>query len=335
MPRLFAFWRYLTVIAAVTSAGAPVTVRAQPPNPLRPSGLSTAAVRIVPLPSSPVRTAQSLANDQPRPLVTSDESQELPSVVRDRLVQPELMPAPASAAPDGGDYFNPPDFDDPAPWEPQLVHPLFAEPWFSHGDPNDPQRHIGIGQPLIGTSWRNRPLYFGTFVGGVMLDDIVPNRIYQNDTALVGVRLGYDFDHFWGLEARYAFARPDLADGSGTPFFPAGRDYFTDVSLVYYPFGDTRWRPYLVAGLGFQAFRFNNQAGQRISELTLEAPVGAGIKYFYGPWFTLRFDFVDNLSFGNNRISGMNNLALMAGAEFRFGGNHPSYFPWHGNTTYW
>jgi len=216
-----------------------------------------------------------------------------------------------------------------------LIHPWFDDPWFSHGDPNDPHRHIGIGQPLIGTSWRNRPLYFGTCLGGVLMDDIVRNRIYQNDTTFVGARLGYDFDHFWGLEGRWAFARPDLANGSGTPFFPASRDNFADVSLLYYPLGDARWRPYLLAGIGFTTFRFNNDLGQRISEAVVDVPLGFGLKYFYGPWFTLRFDFTDNLALGNARISGMHNVSLMAGAEFRFGGRRPSYFPWHNNTTYW
>src|SRR5205085_5117615 len=106
---------------------------------------------------------------------------------------------------------------------------------------------------------------------------------------------------------------------------PASRDYFTDVSLVYYPFGDARWRPYVLTGLGFQTFRFNNELRQRISEATLEMPLGLGVKYFYGPWFSLRLDFVDNLSFGNQRISGMNNISLMMRAELRFGGRRTSY----------
>jgi len=31
----------------------------------------------------------------------------------------------------------------------------------------------------------------------------------------------------------------------------------------------------------------------------------------------------------------MNNISFMTGAEFRFGGRRPSYFPWHSNTAYW
>ena len=332
MPRLLAISRKLLLAALVwASAGATTSLRAIPPNPLRPSE-SNESIRIVALPTS--ATSANSATSAMK-VASVDQAKSDPSpIATDGLTQPELIPPPAASSAEMADYFAPPELGDDPSWQ-HMVHPLFASPWFSHGDPNDPDRHIGIGQPLIGTSWRNRPLYFGTFVGGIMMDDLVPDRIYQNDTTFVGARLGYDFDHFWGLEARWAFARPDLADGNGTPFFPASRDNFADVSLVYYPLGDTRWRPYLLAGLGFQTFRFNNELGQRISEAALEVPLGAGIKYFYGPWFTLRFDFVDNLSFGNARISGMNNVSLMAGAEFRFGGSRPSYFPWHNNTTYW
>lgn len=223
----------------------------------------------------------------------------------------------------------------PSMESPPLVPPWLAKPWFAYSDPNDPHRHIGLGQPLIGTSWRNRPWFAGAFVGGVMLDDLVSNQIYQNDTSFVGLRLGYDFDHFFGIEGRWAFARPDLATGQGDEIRPASRNYFADLSLAYYPFGDARWRPYLAAGLGFQTFRFNTPAGQRISETVVELPLGVGIKYYYSPWFTLRMDVTDNLSLGNARISGMHNWSLTAGVEMRFGGTRPSYFPWHTNTSYW
>jgi Outer membrane protein beta-barrel domain len=299
----------------VLAAASLLPLRAEtPPNPLRPANEPAAALRI-------------LAADQTPPV-------NAPSVVPRQFGQPELLPAPASQGAISADpAFDPAAFDGSS-WQ-HFVHPLFDEPWFSHSDPNDPHRHIGVGQPLVGTSWRNRPLFFGTFVGGVMMDDLLPNRIYQNDTTFLGARLGFDFDHFWGLEGRWAFARPDLADRAGAPLYPASRDNFADVSLVYYPLGDARWRPYLSAGLGFTTFRFNNELGQRMSEAALDVPLGFGVKYFYGPWLTIRFDFTDNLAVGNDRVSGMHNVSLLAGAEFRFGGRRPSYFPWHNNTAYW
>lgn len=310
--------RYLLSICAILACPA-VPLRAEAPtNPLRP--VPTDAVTSLPA----VVAADKLLVPQP--------PEDVPPAFPGSIVQPERLPEPLLKSSDG-DLFGGP-IPDGEHWD-HLVHPWFVEPWFSHSDPNDPARHVGIGQPLIGTSWRNRPLFFGTFVGGIMMDDLLPNRIYQNDTTFVGARLGFDFDHYWGIEGRWAFARPDLEDSLGAPLFPASRDNFGDVSLVVYPLGDARWRPYLSMGLGFTTFRFNDEAGQRISEAAVTVPLGFGVKYFYSPWFTLRFDFTDNLTLGNDRVSGMHNVSLMAGAEFRFGGRRPSYFPWHNNTAYW
>lgn len=334
--------RRAIVCALALAAGTAELSRAEAPlNPLRAPIAATASLRLFELESAATRAEPALATSVLRPDValsgrsvddTPDDSAP-PSVVPPNLGQPELLPPPLGLAIPSGAGFEAAVGDD-AQWQ-HFVHPWFDEPWFSHSDPNDPHRHHGIGQPLVGTSWRNRPLFVGWFVGGVMLNDLVPNRIYQNDTAFLGARLGFDFDHYWGLESRWAFAHPELTMGDGTPLPDPSRDYFAAVSLAYYPFGDTRWRPYLSVGMGFQTFRFNNDLGQRISEAVFELPLGFGVKYYYGPWFTLRFDFADNLALGNARVSGMHNVSLMTGAEFRFGGRRPSYFPWHNGTAYW
>jgi len=315
--------------ALVPAAFVPAGIaRAQTPvNPLRTAAPGPAMFTV---PTAEPRLLRDAAGGER--LADGSPSVIAPSVVPPTFGQPEPLPAPEAQFPvPPSEPVLGPSLADDAEFL-HLVHPWFDEPWFSHSDPNDPERHVGLGQPLTGTSWRNRPWFFGTFVGGVLMDDLVPRRVYQNDTSFVGARLGLDFDHFWGLESRWAFARPDLANAAGTPL-QASRDYFTDLSLVYYPWGDSRWRPYLLAGLGFQTYRFNNDLGQRISEAAFEVPLGAGIKYFYGPWFTLRFDFADNLAVGNSRVSGMHNISLMMGAEFRFGGRRRSYFPWHNSTS--
>ena len=177
-------------------AGAMARSRAEPVNPLRPA-VTSGALRIVPVPSDPPVIRQVAAIDE-------GPGVELPSIVPPALGQPEMLPT-AAGPPHFAEQFGDPICSvgpgsyDGITWE-QQTHPLFAHPWFAHGDPNDPLRHIGIGQPLIGTSWRNRPIYFGSFVGGILMDDIQSHKIYQNDTAFVGLRIGYDFDHFWGLE---------------------------------------------------------------------------------------------------------------------------------------
>lgn len=292
------------------------------------AGLVRAAVPENPLRPAPARSDSPAI--QPEPLAHSLVSAEA-QVSEPASVVPEMLPAPAgdydAAAPlhypiDEADLFS------------GLVPAWLAEPWFAHSDPNDPHRHIGLGQPLIGTSWRNRPWYVGTFIGGVLLGEL-QSDVHQNDTSFLGLRLGIDFDHYWGFEGRWAFARPQLFDGADVPLDGPSRDYFTDFSLAWYPLGDARWRPYVVAGVGFQTFRFHNDLDQRISETIFSVPIGFGVKYFYGPWCSLRFDFVDNIAFGNERVSAANNIGLMAGVEYRFGGRRQSYFPWHNNTSYW
>jgi len=295
------------------------------------------------VPDNPLRSATGnmeqdvWAEPTPQPLaqllVAAEEPiAELPSVV------PELLPPPRAESMLAVESLHDPAFDEGlypgGLFAGGLVHPWLARPWFPHSDPNDPARHIGLGQPLIGTSWRNRPLYAGTFVGGILLGELQDN-VEPNDTAFLGLRLGWDYDHYWGLEGRWAFARPELYGPGGAPLDDPGRGYFADVSLVYYPLGDARWRPYASVGLGFQTYRFINAADQRISEAAFSVPLGVGVKYFYGPWFSLRFDLVDNISFGNDRLNAMSNIGLMTGVEFRFGGSRQSYFPWHSNTSYW
>lgn len=208
--------------------------------------------------------------------------------------------------------------------------------WFGHSDPNDPYRHSGMGEPLVGTSWRNRPWYVGLFVGGIFNDDLVRHEVLQNNATFLGVRLGWDFDHYWGIEGRYAFARAEALTAAGIPIPKSARDYYADVSLLYYPWGDSRWRPYFSAGIGLANFRFVDDQGYYINDSAFGMPLGIGIKNFYSPTVTLRLDLVDNIAFGTNQVSSMHNFSVMAGVEFRFGGGmRPSYFPWNGNTVYW
>ena len=214
-------------------------------------------------------------------------------------------------------------------------HGSLLQPWFAHTDPNDPYRHVGAGEPLIGTSWLNRPVFVGFFLGGVMCDDLIAGRVLQNNATLLGARLGYDFDHYWGIEGRYAFARANLTDAFGAPLDDPSRNYFVDLQFVYYPWGDSRWRPYLAGGLGFATYRFRDEEGVRLHESLVHMPLGVGLKYYYSSTFTLRVDAFDNISIGDNTLATLHNLSLTAGFEFRFGGRSPSYFPWHGNTTIW
>jgi hypothetical protein len=261
---------------------------------------------------------------------------------------PEPFPGPPSVVS--------PSFDQPTsvnPWPGELAHQAppgamglhappgaigphdsFVQPWFTHTDPNDPFRHQGVGRPLVGTSWLNRPVFVGIFLGGLLADDLISGHVESNNSFFFGGRLGWDFDHYWGLEGRYAFSRPQINDGDGNTLRDPSRDYFIDVSLAYYPWGDSQWRPFISGGLGLQTFRFHDDQDERVHQSLLSMPIGVGIKYYHSPFHTLRLEAYDNIAFGDGRLKTMQNFTIAAGVEFRFGGRPVSYFPWHGSTSY-
>jgi hypothetical protein len=287
--------------------------------------LATPAARA----QAPVNPLRPAATDLP-PIVDPWAEPEERSVLRVSITdEPELLPPPSvvprhfGEAPSGGAL----------PGEPP--HDSLVNPWFTHTDPNDPYRHVGHGRPLIGTSWLNRPWFVGAFLGGLLADDLISDEVQTNNSFFIGGRLGWDFDHYWGLEGRYAFSRPQLTGADGDNLSGPAREYYVDVSLAYYPWGDSQWRPFLSFGLGLQTFRFRDGDDQQISQSLLSVPIGGGLKLFHSPTHTLRLEAYDNIAFGDGRLSGMSNFTLAVGAEFRFGGRPMSYFPWHSGTALW
>jgi hypothetical protein len=226
-------------------------------------------------------------------------------------------------------------------WQPTAVEPglpaaaneltwreCFTRACLPHRDPNDPQRHLGLGEPLTNTSWRNRPLYLSLFAGGLIGDELQEGIVSQGGGFMAGGRFGGDFDHYWGLETRLAFSdvQTNFAAGGG---YGQSRDSFFDASLLYYPWGDSRWRPYVTVGLGVANYRYNLADGTKISASAMELPWGGGVKYLLRPNIALRFDLIDNLSFeGGSRADLMNNVSFTGGIEIRFGGRRTSYGSW-------
>ena len=197
-----------------------------------------------------------------------------------------------------------------------------------HYDPNDPQRHLGLGEPLTNTSWRNRPLYLNLFAGALIGDELQEGIVSQGGGFMAGGRFGGDFDHYWGLETRLAFSdvQTNFAAGGG---YGQSRDSFFDASVLYYPWGDSRWRPYATVGLGVASYRYALADGTKISASAMEIPWGGGLKYMLRPNLALRFDLIDNLSLeGGSRSDRMHNISFTGGIELRFGGRRTSYGSW-------
>lgn len=194
-----------------------------------------------------------------------------------------------------------------------------------HGEPDDPRRFGSWGKPQHGTSWLNRPYYVGFFAGALSGDELQAGLIEQGGGFIAGGRLGIDFDHYWGTEARLAFS--DLAvDYDG--FLHTGQSNVSmfDVNLLYYPLGDTRWRPYLSIGFGVHNFAYETAFDQKVRASPVALPIGVGLKYAITSNLAMRFDLTDNITFGDgDQADAMQNLSFVGGLELHFGGRRTLY----------
>ncbi|MEX2026322.1 MAG: porin family protein, partial [Pirellulaceae bacterium] len=292
------------------------------------------AIQELPSPEETIGVAwnEEAASGQPPDLLPVDPIGGAPPGPALTTVPPDAMPrigfGPMHAGPGGDEW---PILKEMPPPGMHYSHEGLAtwrrwqQPWLNHSDPNDPHRHVGLGQPLEGTSWRNRPWFAGAFFGGAFHGDLTDN-VRQNNGSLMGLRLGWDLDHYYGIEGRYAFSNPQIMDAGGGSLGDS-HDYLMDVSALYYPLGDARWRPYLGLGVGMATYRFRDENDERIHDSAVSVPISVGVKYFYSPHFTLRLDAVDNITFGSDNLDAMNNFFLLGSVEYRFGGRRPSYFP--------
>ncbi len=199
----------------------------------------------------------------------------------------------------------------------------------SHG------RNVGKGVPMEGSSWLNRPYHVDWFLGPLLGDDLITNRVSQDNVLFGGLRVGCDFDYFWGIEWRLAWASPNgsyaepLTDPVDVSFV------VSDVDVLYYPWGDSKVRPYLLWGLGVTQLDFRDDTGSNRHATLATMPFGAGVQFHQWPWLVWRLELLDNLAFGADQISTMNNVSLSAGMEWRLGARPASYWPWRSSRKIW
>ncbi|PHS03167.1 MAG: hypothetical protein COA78_18915 [Blastopirellula sp.] len=196
---------------------------------------------------------------------------------------------------------------------------------FFHSDPDDPGRYSGEGAPLFGTSWRNRPYHADIFFGSLLTGDLEKGSIFQRSTAISGVRLGYDFDHYWGAEIRLAKADARVNYASDRTLAGTSSILMVDTTMKYYPWGDSQWRPFATLGMGYASFDYLDATGLARNQSLVNIPIGVGMKYYLRPWFIFRTEMQDNMTIGASGMSSMHNLSFTGGFEYRFGGPRPSY----------
>lgn len=185
-------------------------------------------------------------------------------------------------------------------------------------------RWTGKGQPLRSTSWLNRPYSFGVETGGLLMASRISSNNTRNNDVLAAVNLGWDWDHYWGTQFRVAWSTPELSSSVPSTNAASNNVLLYDLSLMYYPWGDSRVRPYYRFGLGLTDIDFINPAGVREDATLLSMPIGVGIKYQTRRWVALRAEAVDYITWGQNSASDMQNFTLTFGVECRYGGRPSS-----------
>lgn len=199
-------------------------------------------------------------------------------------------------------------------------------------------------------SWLYRPINAGVFFGMAVGSELMEDWLGQKTGFLGGVRIGWDFDPAWGTEIRFAvgdvqlfdeykaIAARDLETAAGTVFIDktrfSGRD-FLDASLLFYPLGDVRLRPYILFGLGYVSLRYDDLLGAHYSRGSLGIPFGVGVKYLWTDRLALRFEANDMIILGTDGAETAQDLSFTGGLEIRFGGSRRSYWPWNPGDRYW
>ncbi len=193
-------------------------------------------------------------------------------------------------------------------------------------------RFIGLGEPLLGTSWQNRPFHVDFFAGDMIGDDAVDGVIGQEAGFFTGTRLGWDYDYYWGVETRLGLSWMSLFDRQNPQNnIGTGNIIVWDMSLLYYPWGDSRWRPFALLGTGIQQLDSYGSSPAVYSGTLFEVPFGGGLKYRFNEWLTFRVDVIDNLAFGTGSLDTMHNVSFSGGVEYHFGGHRRTYWPWNPN----
>lgn len=227
--------------------------------------------------------------------------------------------------------FEHPGFESVGPAGPWETGPS-ARPWLlrqfdlrhsaTHG------RAMGPGQPLRGTSWLNRPCSIAVDGGALLMADRPAANVRANNDLLGAISFGWDWDHYWGSQLRVGWSTPELLNTTQASVDSGDNLLLSDLSVLYYPWGDSRLRPYWRLGVGLTDIEYTNDFGLRQQDMLFTIPLGAGVKYQVRRHLAWRLELMDYVAVGQNETSSMNNLSITLGLEWRLGGRPDKSWGW-------
>ena len=288
------------------------------------------------LPDSPARppkrsvlepsTSRWLEDDAGRPLAS----------VSDDLGPANLLsspPCPSGLAPEAmlddlpSVRGNPSTILDPSTLPPSMP------PTFFDRMPRVPPRK----QPMMRESWLFRPFNVSFFEGALFAAPPITPQFRTSTGYFTGFRIGWDFAAHFGGETRFGFSKVDMLEAPPSTLGGYQKIFYFDSNLLIYPWGDTRWRPFLSIGGGLADNMIVANNGNVLHPDTFNMPLGGGIKYRFGSRVAFRADVRDNLTFsGSGGVRTLNNVEVLGGIEFHFGGgDRRNYWPWNPSKHWW
>jgi hypothetical protein len=196
-------------------------------------------------------------------------------------------------------------------------------------------RNVGMGIPLTGTSWLNRPYYLGGEIGTVWLTRPINSDLTTDIDMFGGIFAGCDWDYYWGTELAINRATPEIINEKARDAKRGDRLMEETVSLMYYPWGDSLFRPYWRVGMGATEVDYPTDQGHRRDETLWTFPIGVGLKYPIRRFLAARAEFTDQLALGNEGVATQHDLTLTFALEWRFGAHPRSYWPWNPSRHIW
>ena len=255
------------------------------------------------------------------------------SVLLGDAISSEALAVENEPAPAPFEFLDPSaEFDD-TPADPKSYYPAIS--WFHLRHSHTHGRDVGLGGPMVGTSWRNRPYYVGGELGNLWMTRSVEPSVSDDIDAFGGIFFGCDWDHYWGSELSLHRATPELINSAAPDAEPGDSLSLCSASLMYYPWGDSWVRPYWRWGIGATTLEYPTDAGPVRDETLWTFPIGMGVKYPVRRWLAARAELTDHWAWGNGGVATQHNISLTLGLEWRFGAHPRSYWPWHPSHHIW
>lgn len=204
-------------------------------------------------------------------------------------------------------------------WLPEGIVPWNPTP--------DWKKDRGIGIPLKSFGWRTQPFATSGFAGATNGGPLIRGHVLQRPSFYTGVNFAWDYDHYWGFEKRLGFGALDLTNAQHQAL-ETGWSVTGEYRLMWYPLGDSRWRPFVTAGIGWSNFYYEDDYHHHHLATLFSFPYGGGVKYLLNERLALRVDMIDELTFAGGPINTFHYVALVAGLEVRLGHKLLDWHKW-------